>query len=811
MKFIRFLLLLFVFTAVFTHSNGQDLRENEIVVIKGEKFVLHQVRTGETIYSISRDFKIERSQLLLHNPKISEGLDIGEILKIPYNAGATVPQIPIYKKGDPTGFKTHSIKSRKETVYSIAKKYGVTVEEVYAYNPKIRKFRKGKKIRIPLWETIPEEPVTETNEQNIDREKTENGAVVHTVVSGETLYSIARKYGVSESEILFENPGAKNLKAGSKLNIPQKVTKSAQKKTEILEEEVKLSGNNYFEHIIESGETLWGTARKYKVTEAELKELNPAIRKSFNAGVVIKIPLKTEVATTQAKPVNDEAFLKHHVQRGETLYGLAAKYELTIPELKKYNPVLERRNLVAGETILIPQKTVIESITFDGESEVDSIRQVEAFFEVEEPAVEIPEQCRAKNHSQFSNETYNIALFLPLYIEANDTLNRVPIEPELTDSLAQNNIEEVPDTTIIEQEKPQELFKQFYGNSERFVEFYEGVLLAVDSMQKAGMHINLNVFDTQRNADSIRQFVFTEEFLSTDLIIGPVYLSVQKEVAQVAAKNRIPIVSPLASQSEITKSNPSYFQVIPSRGYIAEKTAEMIAEEYFNSNFIVVRTAGYEGTPEGKLVEIIQEKLFNSGFLSNRNGVNFTVYDFKNEGPFGLRRIMSHSKENVVYIPSSSEGELSVAISNINNLADDFSITLIGSNRFTNYHSINVEHFHNLKLKYIAPYWVDYNNPATIRFIEKFKTNFATEPGSIGVQGFDVAFYFLNALNLYGKDFRECLPYLHLDLVQGNYHFDKVSQFGGYMNRGVSVISYSRDYKVTRTRIKGQPRLVVEN
>ena len=116
----------------------------------------------------------------------------------------------------------------------------------------------------------------------------------------------------------------------------------------------------------------------------------------------------------------------------------------------------------------------------------------------------------------------------------------------------------------------------------------------------------------------------------------------------------------------------------------------MVAEEYFNSNFIVVRTAAYKGTPEGELVELIQEKLFNSGFLSNRNGVSFTVYDFENEGSFGLRRIMSKSKENVVYIPSSDEGELSVTISNVNNLADDYSITLICSNRFQNYNSINV-------------------------------------------------------------------------------------------------------------------------
>jgi hypothetical protein len=67
----------------------------------------------------------------------------------------------------------------------------------------------------------------------------------------------------------------------------------------------------------------------------------------------------------------------------------------------------------------------------------------------------------------------------------------------------------------------------------------------------------------------------------------------------------------------------------------------------------------------------------------------------------------------------------------------------------------------------------------------------------------------LNALKVYGKDFADCLPYLRVDLVQGNFYFEKISQFGGYMNQGVSIISYNSNYEVSRTRVKGQPKLVV--
>lgn len=806
MRFLRNIFFLFLILFVVSQLGAQNLKENEIVVIKGEKFILHQVRTGETIFSISRDFNIDRSDLQQYNPNISDGLDIGEVLKIPIKEEANIPQQSLNKKGDPSGFRIHIIKSKKETPYFIAKKYGVTVEEIYAYNPKVRKFKKRKEIRIPVWEED-EEPLVKKQQNDATLESISKNMQVHVVLAGETLYSISKKYGISEREILIFNPQAKNLKAGSKIIVPKVV---GTKIKEVEERSVERS-TDYFEHTIESGETMWGTTRKYNVSEEELKELNPALRTGFQAGVVIRIPVNIRIEETQARPVNEDAFIKHLVERGETLYGLSAKYYLDIPEIKKYNPVLETRNLVEGETILIPQKITAETSFFVTDNQIDSIQQVEAFYEVEIP-VQIPESCKRNELSVFSNSTYNIALFLPLFLEANDTLNRESLDLELVDSLAITETEtQILQDTLVELEERKELFKRFYGNSESFVQFYEGVLLAVDSMQKSGMQINLNVFDTQRKADSIRQFIYSEEFLETDLIIGPVYEKVQKELAQIAAKNRIPIVSPLASQSHIINSNSQYYQLVPTREYIAERTAEMIAEEYYNSNFIVVKSSEYIGTTEGDLVKLVQEKFFNSGFLSDRRGVSFTIYDLKMEGQFGLRRIMSKHKENVVIIPSTDEGELSVAISNINNLTEDFSITLVGSNRFQNFKSINIEQYHNLKLRYIAPYWMDYNNPAIIQFVEKFKTNFGTEPNNFGAQGFDAAFYFLNALKYFGKDFDACLPYLHIDLIQGNYHFEKVSRFGGYMNQGVSVVSYSRDYEVERIRVKGQPKLVAGN
>lgn len=809
---MRYIIRIFLLTTVLMQGFmlfAQELKPNEIVVIKGEKYILHQVRTGETVYSITKAYKVDRSTLRKLNPEIRQGLKIGDILQIPYVEGIESDYEVKVQKGDPTRFIEHTIKSRKETAYFLAGMYGVTVEEIYAYNPTIRKYKRGTTVRIPVWEPIVEERKTEEIGETGEEE-----FFTHEVKSGETLYSISHLYGISEAEILNLNPAADDLRAGAQLRIPKKFALESDL-VRVVEEEVSAETEEimFFEHIIESGETLWGTARKYKVSEEELKEINPVLATGFQAGLVIKVPVSEPIKPGQATPVNEEEFFQHLVQKGETLWGLASSYDLTIPEIKKYNPVLETRNLLEGEVVLIPK--IIEIIVEEGEAEGDDqMVYTEPTIVKEKPVVLVPEECQT-GMSSYMDEEFKIALFLPLFLEANDTLNREYLDALDTLSadntgLDENSISILEQDTSIERESI-EMFKQFYGGSENYIQFYEGVLLAMDSMQKAGMKLALKVYDTQRNLDSVSQFINEEGFLSTDLIIGPVVPSVQKEVAEIAAKNRIPFVSPLASQTPITERNSKYYQVVPSREYIGKKTAEMVAEEYFESNFIVLKMGEYDNTPEGEIVASIQEKLFNSGFLSQRNGVSFTTYDFRKEGPFGLRRIMSHSKENVVYIPSMNEGELSVGVSNINNLADDFSITLIGSNRYMRYESINIEQYHNLKMRYVAPYWMDYSKPGSIEFIEKFKHYFGTEPDNYGIQGYDVAMYFLNALKKFGKDFEDCLPYLQMDLLQGNYHFEKVSQFGGYMNTGVSVISYGRNYEAGEIRVEGTPNYIVES
>ena len=803
MKIIKYVFVLLLIAGLSSGVDAQLLKENEIVVIQGQKFVIHQVRTGETLYSISRQYETDSHTLTEHNPKINEGLKVGEMLRIPYKEGVNWQQPSVQPKGDPVSFEIYTISSRTETPYFIAREFGITVEDIYAYNPEISRFRKGTRIRIPIWK---DSETTRSSAGQADNVLLNRNLVTHEVQPGETLKSIARSYRISEDDILLYNPGAKELAAGVFIRIPVPA-EGEDRKIEETGDPASFAAGSFFDHTIVSGETMWSLTRKYNVTEEQLKKFNPVLQNSFPAGVTIKIPVAANEMVS-AEPVHEEAFNRHVVNAGETLYGLASKYDITIPDIRQFNPQLEQRNPVVGETILIPRKEKTEVTRTEPQMTEDSLRlELPEFqgrlYEIEVPVI-VPDNCRPNNNIS-SGTTYEVALFLPLFVYVNDTLNKRAVKKEVPGYLTESD-NYLEGDTLVEMDEPEEMFYGFFRESENYLKFYEGVLLAVDSLQKSGMRIVLNVFDTQQNPDTVRKFIYAASFLETDLIIGPVFPNIQKEVAAIAAKNRIPIISPLSAQSNDLANNPYYFQINPSRDFLITKTAELISDEYYNSNFVVIRTSHSGNLPEAKVVDIVREKLSPSGFWNNPRGLQFNSYNFSSEGPGGLSRVLKGDRENVIFVSSMNEGDLSVVLSNINNLAGKFPVTLVGFNRYEQFNSIQEDFFHNLKLHYVAPYWTDYTHPGTIRFIKKFRQYFHTDPGNYGMQGYDVAFYFLSALKNYGKDFQDCLPYLQVHLSQGNYKFEKQSQFGGYMNEGVSIISYERNYDIIRKRVVGPYR-----
>ena len=198
--------------------------------------------------------------------------------------------------------------------------------------------------------------------------------IKHTVVEGESIYSIAKKYKVSESDIYELNPKSKGalLQLKTVLLIPNKNSKSKDKK------EVNSSKNLSSEtHIVESGESLYKIAKKYDISLEKLKELNPDVKpETIQIGDKIVIVAKKEISKpkkqqplekvkTDIIPINKDANLcldelgnqVHTVSKGETLYKLSKKYKVSVRDLEEMNPEIVA-NLPIGYEVIVKKGNV---------------------------------------------------------------------------------------------------------------------------------------------------------------------------------------------------------------------------------------------------------------------------------------------------------------------------------------------------------------------------------------------------------------------------------------------------------------------
>jgi LysM repeat protein len=208
---IKFLILVSV--SFFNPEIQQDSIGME--TINGKQFVVHKVGPGETLYAISRRYGVTVDQILEYNPTADAGLEIDQILKVPY--------VPRASKKTSNG-NTHIV-AEKETLFSISRQYGVTIDELKQWNNLTdNALALGQELIIKKKNTVSVTPSGETKSVR----------TVHTVAAKETMYSITRQYGITVEQLReWNNLQTDELKIGQSLYVAQPVYNQSQAATTI--------------------------------------------------------------------------------------------------------------------------------------------------------------------------------------------------------------------------------------------------------------------------------------------------------------------------------------------------------------------------------------------------------------------------------------------------------------------------------------------------------------------------------------------------------------------------------------------------
>lgn len=211
-----------LFLIALSMNTGTPKDSIGVETINGQTFVIHRVEEKETLFAISRRYRTSVDDILLYNAAAKSGLEIGQILKVPYSRPVTKP-VSSTQEGI-----VHKV-AAKETLYSISRTYQVSLEDLKRWNNlSDNGLAIGQELIIKKSTSTRPQPVLHEQPQPIAR----NGT--HTVQQGQTLFSIARQYNISVDQLREWNQlGGNELKVGQSLYVAQPDQASASRPNEV--------------------------------------------------------------------------------------------------------------------------------------------------------------------------------------------------------------------------------------------------------------------------------------------------------------------------------------------------------------------------------------------------------------------------------------------------------------------------------------------------------------------------------------------------------------------------------------------------
>ena len=311
LKRIIILLIPAIFAVCATTAQVNIEISQEKVLENGQKFYLHTVQQGQTLYSICKAYSVTEKDVLNVNPELQTGtLSIGQIIKIPI-------ENEISKDGK---YIIYTVK-KGETLYSLLKRFNTTEKEFYEANPKLNRnesIRAGDEIYFPQKEKSNEntaiaKPHEENTPTNIAIPRDDTKYIYHTVAKGETLYKITKQYEISLDELVAENPSLADrpLSIGETIRIPRKqATSETNVAIAQTAENTETDNTNYAQPVenndLETNET---EEPDSAVIYTDKKNFTVALLMSFETGANMrdlasqekrKVPQKIRTATERA-------------------------------------------------------------------------------------------------------------------------------------------------------------------------------------------------------------------------------------------------------------------------------------------------------------------------------------------------------------------------------------------------------------------------------------------------------------------------------------------------------------------------------
>ena len=598
---------------------------------------------------------------------------------------------------------------------------------------------------------------------------------VHLVQKGQTFFSICKAYQCDAELVQVSNPGLvpTDLTLGQIILIPApQHLLTAQPSTSAPVQ----TDEQFFYHTVQKGQTMYYIHKKYNVPIDVILLYNPSTKDNpLSIGQVIRIPRKKELAPNTTPLVSeiplqqpDTNYHKYIVRPGETLYSLSKRFEVTIADIIQNNPAL-RYGLKADQLIRIPFESgyVLSEAGFD------------TLFQILRPELSAG-NCDSIAYLSKQKEV-KVAIMLPFFAEKI-----------MTDTVLNNMVDTLPYKNI-------QALSRITDNS---LEFYEGLILAADSIRNTGKKVTFFVYDTRADSNVVQNIFYDLDIVQPDIIIGPAYKYNVEIVAKYTLRKNIIHVLPFISETSIIQEHPTAYQVLPSVKSEQEFLARYLANNCFD-NTIVIHKA--DSTEKVRLLdfELLVDSYRKSASIDELFSPKYI--EFSNNMLDSLVRLLSKDTTNTILFSSNYEAEVNTVLSLLNNFSLDYRFNLIGKPIWQVFRNVRIDPMHKVNTTFFTPFYIDYTHPACRDFLQKSRSKLGYEPyekvsnGSgfnFAMLGYEVGLIFMDAYATYGKDLPLCSSFIDQPLFESNYKFTKIAKGGGFENQSGTLIQFSSDYTV---------------
>ncbi|VBB48571.1 putative Peptidoglycan-binding lysin domain [uncultured Paludibacter sp.] len=561
-----------------------------------------------------------------------------------------------------------------------------------------------------------------------------NGAefYVYTVKSGEGLYSISRRFDVSQSDINNANPQIHDgLKAGEEILIPKK---NSLKQALVSEDEK----TEYITHKVEKKQTLFAISRIYNVSQDEIIEANPQVKNGLRVGDVIRIPQKSKQKksdkkskeiveqpktektnapyTTSNLHISKEgAYTTHIVQPKETLYSLSKQYNVTVDDIVKLNP---------GSDIVLKTGVELKIPVSKNNLGINTTNS----------------GTRTIKKSEKKN-TYKIAYLLPFMLN-----------------------EKTQDATV-----------------NKFLDFYMGALLAVKEAQNSGINYEIYTYDTEKSETKLYSVINQPEMQKMDLIIGPAYTAQIPILADFAKRREIYTVVPFSSNVDDIEDNPYIFQFNPDKDLQNFFVVNALKNKFQDANIILVDVENNgQNNDENDSFNFIGNKL-------DRTSIDFTKITKSDLFTNKIEKYLNADKKNIIIFDAYKLSSVQSYLNDLFDLSKKYDVGVIGQ------YSWKGETGKKPKMYYVAPFTDDTQRMANaINYENEFTRYYGKLRGEKNPRydmiGYDITKYFLSLMDKNGFDIEQNTKNMKSNGIQSDMYFKRIGNDGGFMNQQLFLI-----------------------